>query len=109
MPTVSILDKNIEINLKENEIIYNGLEDQGVILQHGCLSGSCGACKIEILEGKENVSPIGAIESDTVSSIIEDYKKRLGEKSVEGKNIRLSCRTKITGNIKIRELTKNLT
>lgn len=103
MPIVSILDKNVEINLKENEIIYNGLEDQGVVLQHGCLSGSCGACRIEVIEGKENLSPAGVIEANTVSAICDDYKKRLGEESVSGKTIRLSCRAKILGNIKIQE------
>lgn len=103
MPIVSILDKNIEKNLKENEIIYNGLEDQGVVLQHGCLSGSCGACKIEIIEGKENITPPGAIEENTIAAICEDYKNRLGEASIAGKTIRLSCRTKILGNVKIKE------
>ena len=100
MPIVSILDKKIEINLKENEIIYNGLEDRGIILQHGCLAGSCGVCKIEIIEGAENLTPAGVIETNTIDSIIEEYK-------LSGKIIRLSCRAKIIGDIKIRELKKN--
>ena len=103
MPTVSILDKNLQINLKENEIIYNGLEDQGVALQHGCLSGSCGACRIEIVSGKENLTPPGVIEENTIQAICDDYKNRFGEQSLSDKTIRLSCRAKILGDISIKE------
>lgn len=103
MPIVSILDKNLQKNLKENEIIYNGLEDQGVALQHGCLSGSCGACRIEIISGNENLAPPGVIEANTIEAICDDYKNRLGEGSIAGKTIRLSCRAKILGDITIKE------
>lgn len=106
MPRVSILDKKIELNLEENEILYNGLEDQGIILPHGCLAGSCGACRVEVVEGQENLSPAGVIETNTLNALYAQYKTECGEEKMKGKTIRLSCRAKVIGDISIREITK---
>lgn len=101
MPTVSISDQNLSIEINKNDILFNALDDKGIKLPHGCLAGSCGACRIEILEGEENLIPPGMIELNTINSLKEYYKKNNTDDLVEKKCIRLSCRAKIIGDIKI--------
>ena len=101
MPRVSIdgTDKTFEV--KEGEILYDSLYDRGYELPHGCLSGSCGACRVEVISGKENLMPAGVIEENTIDSLKEEFTKVHGEKFVSGKEIRLSCRAKVLGNVNI--------
>jgi ferredoxin len=110
MPIVSFNDKksekNQEFELPTNEILYNGLEDRGLVLPHGCLAGSCGACKIEVTQGKEHLTPAGVIETNTLNAIYDQYKKEWGEKNISEKTIRLSCRAKIIGDVAIALITK---
>ena len=101
MPIVSILDQNLSVEINQNEILFNALDDKGIKLPHGCLAGSCGACRIEILEGNENLAPPGMIEQNTIKCIKDEYKKANSEDLVNAKNIRLSCRTKVLGDDKI--------
>jgi ferredoxin len=103
MPRVSIEGKTDSYNLEEEELVYDGLERQGLELPHGCLAGSCGACRIEILEGTECLKDPSAIEQNTLESIKENYEKNNGAGSLDGKNIRLACRARIlSGEIKIK-------
>lgn len=98
MPRVSIDGTNKSYEVPENGILYDSLSDQGEELPHGCLSGSCGACKIEVIEGAENLGPAGVIEANTVESIMAD------DRNLKGKNIRLSCRAKVSGNVSFRPI-----
>jgi len=99
MPRVSIdgTDKTFEV--REGETLYDSLHDRGHELPHGCLSGSCGACRVEVITGKENLMPAGVIEKNTIDSLKEEFTKVHGEKFVAGKEIRLSCRAKVLGNV----------
>jgi ferredoxin len=97
MPTVLVQAKSPnesdqKFEVEQGKILFDELERQGLVLPHGCLAGSCGSCRIEILEGASNLSVMGAVETDTVESI---------KKTVVNKNIRLSCRAKVLGDIKI--------
>lgn len=99
MPTVLVSsglpnEEDQKFQVLEGKIVFDELERLGLLLPHGCLAGSCGSCRIEILEGAENLSPLGAVETDTVEAINRSA-------SVVNKNIRLSCRAKIYGDIKI--------
>lgn len=96
MPIVSIKDTSKAVEVSEGEILYDSLYDRGIELPHGCLSGSCGACKVEVIEGIENLSKTGVIEQNT----IEDIKKDI--KNIQ--NIRLSCRAKVLGNVTIKPI-----
>lgn len=111
MPTVSVVSydeqgnliagevKEIEVN--EGEILFDELERQGEHLPHGCLAGSCGSCRIQVLEGEDNLAPVGAIEQDTLSHLKQTYCQKYGEEFLKNKTIRLSCRAKVNGNVKI--------
>lgn len=106
MPTVLVIDmkendKEISFELSENEVIYEGLDRQGLQLPHGCLSGSCGACRIEILEGENNLKAPSIIEADTIAHIKEALANNSSNPIYLQKNIRLSCRARVSGDIKI--------
>ncbi len=101
MPIVSIVEENGDVttyNVEENQVIFDALQDQDRELPHGCLSGSCSACKCEIIEGAENLNEIGSIEKNTLEHILKT------KPEAQGKTIRLTCRAKILGDIKIRHL-----
>lgn len=109
MPTVLVRDLIVpnqeqKFELNSDEIIYEGLERQGVNLPHGCLSGSCGACRVIIVEGVENMKEPSVIESDTINHIKNNLAQKNGDQSYLTKNIRLSCRAKIRGDITIGKL-----
>jgi ferredoxin len=97
MPRVSINATNKTLQVNSGEILYDSLFDRGVELPHGCLSGSCGACRIEIISGHDQLALPGVIESNTIDAIMDELKMKYGENFVTGKIIRLSCRAKIAG------------
>jgi ferredoxin len=104
MPIVSIQDLNKSFEVKDGDVIYDALSDQGHELPHGCLSGSCGACRIEVISGNENLNPAGAIEQNTVEAVIEEFAGKYGQAFVENKTIRLACRARVKGDIVIQPL-----
>lgn len=81
-------DKMKEFYVEEGEILYDALERQGHELPHGCLAGSCGACRIEVLEGERNLEKPSARERQTIDDIAKE--KKNGPKA-----LRLSCRAKM--------------
>lgn len=101
MPSVSIKNEN-SYEIKEGENLYNALENQGKVLPHGCLSGSCGACRILVHEGSENLSDKSVVEENTIDSLQRSY----DEKGIDlgGKEIRLACKVKVLGNITLEPL-----
>lgn len=101
MPRVSISDTNQTLEVTSGETIYQSLLECGVELPHGCLSGSCGACRIEILAGKENLLEAGLIEKNTIQSLKEEFQTKRGE-DFSGREIRLACRAKLTGDLLIK-------
>jgi ferredoxin len=88
MPTVLVNDNSYIVDA--GKILYDQLESQNMILPHGCLAGSCGACRVEIISGAKNLSALGAVELDTLSHF------ESGDII-----IRLACRAKVLGDIKI--------
>lgn len=104
MPIVSIEDDETTYEIAENEVLFDGLDNQGVKLPHGCLAGSCGACRVEVVEGKENLKAPSTIEQNTLEAIKQNYKRIYGPDALEGREIRLSCRARVLGNVKIKKL-----
>lgn len=95
MPTVSIEGESTEYYIDSSTCLHEALKQQGRVLPSGCLAGSCGACRIEIVKGAENLSPISAIEKDTIDSLKANYTRLKGASYLVGKTIRLSCRAKL--------------
>ena len=118
MPTVSVvaLDDNAErvgqdienFEVSLGEVVYDGIENGGKELPHGCLAGSCGTCRIVVLEGAENLKAPSAVEQDTLSTIKATYETTKGPDFLKDKEIRLSCRARLEkdGNVTIGALIK---
>ncbi len=110
MHTVSLVtekeEKKFEVN--EGELIWDELERQGTKLPAGCLAGSCGTCRINVLEGADSLAPKGAIETETTNHLMDQYRKKYGEEFLKDKNIRLACRARIKGSIKITPLKEKI-
>jgi len=104
MPIVSLSDKNLEFEVKENDILFDALDNQGEQLPHGCLAGSCGACRINVIKGAENLKMPSEIEKNTIESIRQNYERIHGPGSADDKNIRLSCRARVLGDCTIQQL-----
>lgn len=81
-----------QYEVNSGQILYDELDRQGLSLPHGCLAGSCGSCRIHVINGIENLSPKGVVETDTVGHIEGQY---------PGKTVRLSCRAKVLGDVEI--------
>jgi ferredoxin len=104
MPRVSLEGTDKVFEITEGEILYDALYDQGCELPHGCLSGSCGACRVEILTGKDNLSAASLVEQNTVNSVREEFVQVHGARYVENKTIRLSCRAKVIGDVSFKPM-----
>lgn len=88
---------DLTFEVENGEVIYEALEKQGLELPHGCLAGSCGACRIEVISNPENLKTPSAVEADTISSIKSNLATKLNDPSYLEKNIRLSCRARVQG------------
>lgn len=104
MPRVSLEGTDKVFDVNEDEILYDSLCDRGEELPHGCLSGSCGACRVEVISGEENLMEPGFIEKDTIEAVRDEFKKLYGEEFIQNKTIRLSCRAKVKGDVTVRPL-----
>jgi len=100
MPIVSFEPNGKEYQVNSGETIFDAVDNHGHTLAHGCLSGSCGVCKIEILKGVENLSVASHVEQNTIDAL---HQADQGE-NLTGKTIRLACRAKVQGDITIRPL-----
>lgn len=108
MPTVSLKThtetKTFEV--AEGEILFDALETQGELLPHGCLSGSCGSCRIIVTSGHENLTPPKAIESDTIAHLKKEYQRKEELEKISGGELRLSCRARVQGDISFAPVEK---
>ena len=109
MPTVSVLSdekENQAFEIRLEEVIFDALDNQGTKLPHGCLAGSCGSCKIEVLEGAEHLKSASLIEQNTIDTISESLAEERGSEFLKGKTIRLSCRARLIseGNLTIKPI-----
>lgn len=83
------------------EALFYELERQRFTIPKGCLAGACGLCRIEVIEGAENLTPPTPIEEITLENFKEDQESRYGKGCLAGKQIRLSCKAQARGSIKI--------
>ncbi len=111
MPTVSVHEMNDNNTLEEKsahncdvnegEILFDELEKQEIKLPHGCLAGSCGSCRVWVVEGADQLKEASAIEQNTIDAITQTYNETMGEDFLKGKVLRLSCRARVQGSGKI--------
>ena len=51
-----------EVEVKDGDKIKEAIEEMGVLI--ACADGTCGVCKVEVLEGMENLNKINEAEKD---------------------------------------------
>jgi ferredoxin len=79
---------NVEIPKSEN--LLDGVNDKGVAVKWDCKSGVCDTCKIQVLEGMENLSPPNEAEQNMLGDMLKQ-------------GYRLSCQVVANGPCKIKQ------
>ena len=102
MAKIRVEDENKEFTVNDGDILFDSLDKQGHHLPHGCLSGSYGACKIEICSGADNLDYPSPVEANTIKAVQTNLKRIHGPDYLANKTIRLSCRAKVNGDISIK-------
>ncbi|HYF93608.1 MAG TPA: 2Fe-2S iron-sulfur cluster binding domain-containing protein [Symbiobacteriaceae bacterium] len=80
---------NVEIPKAEN--LLDGVNDKGVAVKWDCKSGVCDTCRIKVVKGMENLSPVNDNE---VNMLGEDQIKQ---------GYRLSCQVTANGPVEIEQ------
>lgn len=90
MPTIRFA-KNIQpVELESGDLLMPRLLSAGLPVASSCLGdGICGKCRVQVLSGGENLSPVESLEGLT--------RDRLRIPS----GVRLSCQARVTGDIVI--------
>jgi ferredoxin len=99
MPKIKFVNEKQEIevpagaNLREEALkngiqVYNGVERFAHCMGHGM----CGACKVIVKTGQENLSPKSMLEKAALLRMLS---------SVGNKDLRLSCQTTVNGDCEI--------
>ena len=88
------------VQMDELTTIYDAFLKAGIVLPHGCLSGSCGACIIQIEAGVENLSEPTTIEQNTIDAFYKTGRYK-------GLHLRLGCRVKVKGPVTFRPAIGN--
>ncbi len=70
--------------------LFYELEAQGFVMDTGCLAGSCGLCKVEILTGIDNFNAAGVVEQGTIDAV-----------TIDERQWRMSCCAHVTGSVSI--------
>lgn len=78
---VSAGHRQCEIEMEASESLADRVDDSGIKFPFGCRSGSCGVCRVTVLEGEDLLQPPLAVEEDTISRCEEP-------------GVRLVCRAK---------------
>jgi adenylate cyclase len=93
MPSITFLPDNITKEIRADETILDVAQRFSIPLMHICQGNArCSTCRVIVVEGKENVSPLSAKEQIIAGQM------------AFSKEIRLACQTKISGDVKVRRL-----
>lgn len=91
MPTVKIPKLNLALEFAQGENLMQGLLRHQLPVASSCQGdGICLKCKMQILDGEENLSPL---------SQLEERHRREGKLTADE---RLSCQAKVMGDLTIR-------
>jgi ferredoxin len=114
MPLVKFINENKEIevphgaNLRKEAMkaginVHQGVNGYGATINkilncHGI--GQCGTCRVKIVKGMENTSPMGMIEKFRFYNPLPDPFPSMAFVGNED-TMRLSCQTKVLGDIEV--------
>jgi ferredoxin len=90
MPTLSFPDQAKSYEVADGASFLAVCQEHSAPHPFGCTVGSCGTCRLVILEGAENVDPADEDEKETIEMCT----------SVEG--ARLGCQLVLRGDVAVR-------
>ena len=88
MPAVEILPDEVVVQVRAGTSLLAAAAAGGVELMHSCGGiGACTSCRVQILSGREQLSPIGRAEREQLkeSGILDTH--------------RLACQTLVYGDV----------
>ena len=87
MPRVTFLDQGKAADFPAGKTLLSIAIEMGVVISHVCGGdGACGTCRIEVVEGAENLSP--PAPDETYKEIEAPY--------------RLSCQARLLGDVVVK-------
>lgn len=89
---VFLSGEQIEVN--EGEFLSESLDVMNSPILFGCRTGICATCLVRVVEGMENLPPLGEDEEE----VLEIY--------AEQPHCRLSCQLQLKGDVKLEYLGK---
>jgi len=60
-----------EVDIPKDENLLDGVNDKGVDVKWDCKSGVCDTCKIRVIKGMENLSPVNDREREMLGDKVE--------------------------------------
>lgn len=81
--------EDLEVEVPQGTSLPSVVEAAGADVTFGCKSGTCGTCRVRVVEGLENLSPATAEERDFLTSLEAPSDERLG------------CQFRILGDVSI--------
>lgn len=92
---VNIQVNGIDLPLPKGANPAEGINASNSPILFGCRTGVCGTCLVNVLKGKENISPI-----------TEDEDEMLEVLAKGNNNARLACQFQVNGDIEVEYLGK---
>jgi 2Fe-2S ferredoxin len=90
MPTIRFAKNIPPVQVELGALLMESLLKAGLPVASSCHGdGVCAKCRIQIVEGMENLSPIGAIE------------EILRERNKIPRGLRISCQTQVLGDVTV--------
>lgn len=79
----------LETSVEGNTNLLQELDSKNLMIARGCMAGSCGVCRMEVLSGIDNFLPAGVVEQDTIDSFDPT------------KQWRLACCAQLNGDVEV--------
>jgi len=92
MPKITFLANGQVADIPAGSTLLDYCQENAAPQDFGCTVGSCGTCRLEIVEGAGNVDPITDEERETLEMVTDHPDGRLG------------CQLVIHGDISIRAI-----
>ena len=89
MVKVHFLLEDLLVQAPEGTSLQRVAEASGADITFGCGTGSCGTCRVKLVEGADHAGPLSPEE--------RDYLQRLGA----GEGERLACQVRVQGDMTV--------
>lgn len=70
--------EDLEVEVPHGTSLAEVVDASGADITFGCKSGTCGTCRVRVVDGLENLSPTTPEERDFLSSLEAEANERLG-------------------------------